>query len=91
MTPATTSASLIGESSTAKGSAPGLRTARRCFSSHNTVCAGFSGMSEISAYIESGARPARFSADTHPSSTLRETTATGVPPPLRRRPMAKLN
>ncbi len=37
MTPATTIASLTGESSTAKGSAPGRRTASRPPSSHSTV------------------------------------------------------
>ncbi len=58
MTPATTRASRTGESSTAKGSAPGRRTASRSFSSHSTVWPGFSGISEMSGYMASGSRPA---------------------------------
>ena len=58
MTPATTSASLTGESSTANGKLPGRRTASRAFSSHSTVWPGFSGISEMSAYMAPGSMPA---------------------------------
>jgi hypothetical protein len=90
MTPATTKASRTGDSSTTKGSAPGRRTASRSCSSHSTVWPGLSGISEMSGYMARGSRPAAVKADIHPSSTLRDTAATGVPPLGPRRPTAKL-
>ncbi len=91
MTPATTNASVTGVSSTANGRLPGRRTASRSFSSHSTVCPGFSGIRAMSGYIASGAIPAALSEASHASMIVRDTTATGVLPAAVRRPTAKYN
>ena len=70
---------------------PGRRTASRDFSSQSTVCAGFSGISEMSGVDRDGLDAGGLSSEIQPCSTLRDTTATGVRPLGRRRPSAKHN